>query len=153
MPVLVWVMVAIALWHFTVFVPDRFAGGIVGAFMVALVGGLAGGFLLPSPGLPLDSPPAMGETIFAALGAIGALALSYAYGSRAARPHRAPAPAVARCQYEQTATEATTRRVTAHQATTTLGRRRRRGPSSRRCSTLAKLPFACAGQGDSRVAP
>ena len=99
MAVLVWLMVAIALWHFTVFVPDRFWGGIVGAFIVALGGGLAGGFLLPSPGLPLDNPPGSGETIFAALGAIAALALSYAYGSNAAR--RARRRPVGRCQYEQ----------------------------------------------------
>lgn len=99
MAVLVWVMVAIALWHFTVFVPDRFWGGIVGAFLVALVGGLAGGFLLPSPGLPPDNPPGAGETIFAALGAIAALALSYAYGSHTAR-RAMPSPSE-RCRYEQ----------------------------------------------------
>jgi hypothetical protein len=30
--VLVWAMIGIAVWHFTVFLPDRFWGGIVGAF-------------------------------------------------------------------------------------------------------------------------
>ena len=35
----VWVMMGIAVWHFTVFVPDRFWGGIVGAFLAAIAGG------------------------------------------------------------------------------------------------------------------
>ena len=38
MAMLVWVMMGIAVWHFTVFVPDRFYGGIVLAFLVAVVG-------------------------------------------------------------------------------------------------------------------
>jgi hypothetical protein len=84
MAVLVWVMIGIAIWHFTVLVPDRFWGGIIGAFMVAVAGGLAGGYLLPAPGLPPDNPPGMDEAIFAAVGTVAALALSYAHGSRAA---------------------------------------------------------------------
>ena len=32
---LVWGMMGIAVWHFAVFVPDRFWGGIVGAFLAA----------------------------------------------------------------------------------------------------------------------
>ena len=52
MAMLVWAMMGIALWHFTVFVPDRFWGGIVGAFLGALFGavliGLAvNGFTVP----------------------------------------------------------------------------------------------------------
>jgi hypothetical protein len=84
MAVLVWVMIGTAIWHFTVLVPDRFWGGIIGAFMVAVAGGLAGGYLLPAPGLPTDNPPGMEEAIFAAAGTVAALALSYAYGSRSA---------------------------------------------------------------------
>ena len=37
MSLLVWVMMGIAIWHFAVFVPDRFWGGIVGAFLAGLV--------------------------------------------------------------------------------------------------------------------
>ena len=37
MGMVVWVMMGIAVWHFAVFVPDRFWGGIVGAFLVAVV--------------------------------------------------------------------------------------------------------------------
>jgi len=45
MAVLVWATLGIAIWHFTVFVPDRFRGGIVGAFGGALLGALVSGAL------------------------------------------------------------------------------------------------------------
>jgi hypothetical protein len=53
MALLAWVMMGIALWHFTVFIPDRFWAGIVGAFVGALFGSIlsglaASGFTLPS---------------------------------------------------------------------------------------------------------
>ena len=38
MAALVWVMMGIAIWHFTIFIPDRFWAGIVGAFIGAVVG-------------------------------------------------------------------------------------------------------------------
>ena len=38
MSMLVWVMMGIAIWHFTIFFPDRFYGGIVGAFLAAIFG-------------------------------------------------------------------------------------------------------------------
>jgi hypothetical protein len=40
---LVWFMTGIALWHFTVFLPDRFWQGIVGAFLGAVVGAMVSG--------------------------------------------------------------------------------------------------------------
>ncbi len=40
MALLVWTMVGLALWHFTVFLPDNFYGGIVGAFCGALLGSI-----------------------------------------------------------------------------------------------------------------
>jgi len=43
MAALVWFVVGIALWHFTVFVPDRFWGGIVGAFLGAVAGAMVTG--------------------------------------------------------------------------------------------------------------
>jgi uncharacterized membrane protein YeaQ/YmgE (transglycosylase-associated protein family) len=80
--VFVWVMVGIALWHFAVLVPDRFLGGIIGAFLAALSGALLTGLLLPTPGIPVDNPPGVGEALWAIPGALIALALSYAYGAR-----------------------------------------------------------------------
>ena len=46
MAVLAWVMMGLALWHFTIFLPDRFWGGIVGAFLGALVGAVVFGFIV-----------------------------------------------------------------------------------------------------------
>jgi hypothetical protein len=80
--VFVWAMVGIALWHFAVLVPDRFLGGIIGAFLAALSGALLTGLLLPTPGIPVENPPGIGEALWAIPGALIALALSYAYGAR-----------------------------------------------------------------------
>lgn len=38
MAALVWVSIGMAIWHFTVFLPDRFWGGIVGAYLGAVIG-------------------------------------------------------------------------------------------------------------------
>ncbi len=43
MAALIWVAVGIALWHFTIFAPDRFWQGIVGAFLGSVVGGIISG--------------------------------------------------------------------------------------------------------------
>ena len=53
MSVLVWVLMGLAIWHFTVWIPDRFWGGIVGAFFGALIGSvliglIVNGFSVPS---------------------------------------------------------------------------------------------------------
>ena len=57
----VWVMMGIAIWHFAVFVPDRFWGGIVGAFGAAAVGavvvGLAPGRRRDREHQPRDGAP------------------------------------------------------------------------------------------------
>jgi hypothetical protein len=84
MSVVVWSMVGIALWHFTVLLPDKFAGGIIGAFLVALAGAVATGYALPSPGIPTQNPPGLGEGLWAIPGSVAALALSYLWGSRRA---------------------------------------------------------------------
>lgn len=46
MALLVWFMTGIALWHFTVFLPDRFWQGIVGAFLGAVIGAMISGAIL-----------------------------------------------------------------------------------------------------------
>ena len=43
MAALVWLTTGVALWHFTVFVPDRFWGGIVGALLGAAAGAMVSG--------------------------------------------------------------------------------------------------------------
>ena len=85
MSVLVWSMVGIAIWHFAVLVPDRFVGGIVGAFLAALAGALLAGYILPTPGIRSANPPGLQEGLWPVPGAVLALALSYAYGARRER--------------------------------------------------------------------
>ena len=80
---LVWFTMGIALWHFTVFVPDRFRGGIVGAFLGAAVGAMASGAIAQ---ILLDKT--IGDTdlataIYAIPGTIIGLAVVYAMGIRA----------------------------------------------------------------------
>ena len=38
MGMLAWVIMGLALWHYTIFLPDRFWGGIVGAFLGSIAG-------------------------------------------------------------------------------------------------------------------
>ena len=95
MSVFVWVMLGIAVWHFAVLVPDKFTGGIIGAFLAAVAGALIAGYLLPSPGVPVDNPPGLNKAIWPIPGAVIALALLYAHGpaARARRKaRRADAP-------------------------------------------------------------
>jgi uncharacterized membrane protein YeaQ/YmgE (transglycosylase-associated protein family) len=79
--ILVWAMIGIACWHAAVLVPDRFWGGIVGAFGAALAGALLSGFLLPEPGVPRANPPGVAVALWALPGAIAALVASYLYGA------------------------------------------------------------------------
>jgi uncharacterized membrane protein YeaQ/YmgE (transglycosylase-associated protein family) len=76
-------MVGIAIWHFAVLVPDKFTGGIVGAFLAAVAGALVTGYLLPSPGIPTHNPPGLEEGLWPIPGAVIALALLYLHGARA----------------------------------------------------------------------
>ena len=80
--VFVWAMIGIAFWHFSVLVPDRFWGGIIGAFLAALAGALLSGFLLPQPGISAANPPGLGEAVWAIPGSVAALVASYYYGKR-----------------------------------------------------------------------
>jgi hypothetical protein len=89
MSVMVWAMIGIAIWHFAVLVPDRFHGGIVGAFLAALGGALLSGLLLPEPGVSAANPPGVGEALWAIPGAVGALAVSYVSGGRRMAASRA----------------------------------------------------------------
>jgi hypothetical protein len=79
MNMLVWVMMGIAVWHFTVFFPDHFWGGIVGAFGTAIVGAVVLGLILA--GGEVDDAT-LATALEAIPGAILALAASYYWGLR-----------------------------------------------------------------------
>lgn len=81
----VWVMSGIAVWHFTVLLPDRFYGGIIGAFLAALAGGLVVGYAASGFTVPSANPPGISQILFAVPGACAALAVSYGAGVRSER--------------------------------------------------------------------
>ena len=88
MAMVVWVMMGIAIWHFAVFVPDRFYGGIVGAFLVAILGSIVFGFLVSGLTVPGRNDTDLVQAVVAIPGAALALALSWIYGSRIEGEHR-----------------------------------------------------------------
>jgi outer membrane lipoprotein SlyB len=82
MGVFVWVMTGLALWHFSVFVPDRFAGGIAGAFLGALLGAVLGGLALSGFDVPGRSDTDLGTLLLAVPGTLIGMAVVYAIGIR-----------------------------------------------------------------------
>jgi len=86
MSMLVWVMMGIAIWHFTVFLPDRFWGGIVGAFLAAIAGAILFGFLVSGLSIPGQHETHVGQALLAIPGALIGLAASYGYGTRLEGP-------------------------------------------------------------------
>lgn len=46
MALVVWFTIGIALWHFTVFLPERFWQGIVGAFLGSVIGAVVFGLII-----------------------------------------------------------------------------------------------------------
>jgi ABC-type sulfate transport system permease component len=85
MSLIVWVMMGIAVWHFTVFVPDRFWGGIVGAFLAAVVVSALFGFVVNGATVPGRSDTELVQALIAIPGAVLGLALSYVWGARVDR--------------------------------------------------------------------
>ena len=82
MSMLVWVMMGIAIWHFIVFVPDRFWGGIVGAFLTAILGATVFGFILSGFTVPGRNDTEIEQALIAVPGTLIALGISWLYGSR-----------------------------------------------------------------------
>jgi hypothetical protein len=82
MGMLAWVMMAIALWHFTIFLPDRFWSGIVGAFLGALAGGVVSGLLISGFSVPGNDDISIVTALYAVPGAVAGVALVYWIGVR-----------------------------------------------------------------------
>jgi hypothetical protein len=91
MGMLAWVMMGLALWHFTIWLPDRFWGGIVGGFVGALIGAVLSGFVLSGFAIPGRHDTTIGTALEAIPGAVIGLALVYLEGVRRARAHQARA--------------------------------------------------------------
>jgi hypothetical protein len=89
MAVLAWVMMGLAVWHFTVFVPDRFLGGIVGAFVAAILGSVIFGFIVSGFGMPSRDDVDVLTALEGIPGSIIGMGIAYAVGS--ARERAEPA--------------------------------------------------------------
>jgi len=87
MSMVVWVMMGIAIWHFAVFVPDRFWGGIVGAFLVSAAGAALFGFAVSGFTIPGQNDTSLLSALEAIPGAVLALAASWYYGSATEDEH------------------------------------------------------------------
>jgi hypothetical protein len=87
MSLVVWVMMGIAVWHFTVFLPDRFWGGIVGAFLAAFLAAGIFGFVVNGFTVPGRSETELVQALIAIPGAMIGLAISYFWGARMDREH------------------------------------------------------------------
>jgi hypothetical protein len=82
MALLVWFVMGIALWHFTVFVPDRFWQGIVGAFLGAIVGAMVSGAIAQIVSGRSIGDTDVGTALVAVPGTIVGLAVIYLIGLR-----------------------------------------------------------------------
>jgi hypothetical protein len=87
MAMVVWVMMGIAVWHFTVFLPDRFWGGIVGAFLAAFAAAAIFGFIANGLTVPGKNDTELVQALIAIPGSMIGLALSYVWGARMDREH------------------------------------------------------------------
>ncbi len=83
MAALVWCMVGLAIWHGTIFLPDRFLGGIVGAFVGAVIGSFVFGFIVNGLTVPGNSDMSLLTAVESIPGCLIGLAVVYALGVRA----------------------------------------------------------------------
>lgn len=82
MAVVVWFTMGIALWHFTVFLPDHFWQGIIGAFLGAVLGSVVFGLVVQQIlGKGLGETD-LGTALIAIPGTAIGLAIVYAIGVR-----------------------------------------------------------------------
>ncbi len=83
MAAVVWFVVGISLWHFTIWVPDRFWGGIVGAFLGAIAGAMASGAIGQIASGKTIGNTDLATVLAAVPGTLIGLAVVYAIGMRA----------------------------------------------------------------------
>jgi hypothetical protein len=97
MGMLGWVMMGLAIWHFTIFLPDRFWGGIVGAFTGSLIGSILVGLIIYSVKVsalrvPGEKATDIGVILYAVPGSLLGIAIIYLEGIRRERAAAREAP-------------------------------------------------------------
>jgi ABC-type Fe3+ transport system permease subunit len=90
MGLLGWVMMGLAIWHYTIFLPDHFWGGIVGAFVGSLVGAVLVSLIIYSVKVGAVEIPGLAATdvavvLYAVPGALIGIGLVYLEGLRRER--------------------------------------------------------------------
>ena len=90
MGLLAWVMMGLAIWHFTIFLPDRFWGGIVGAFVGSLAGAIVVGLIIyaikvSALKIPGEHATDVAVALYAVPGALIGMAIVYLEGMRRER--------------------------------------------------------------------
>jgi hypothetical protein len=85
MALLAWLMMGIAIWHFTVFLPDRFWSGIVGAFIGASIGAVLSGLAVHGFSIPTQDDTTVLTVAEAIPGALIGMGLVWVIGDRQER--------------------------------------------------------------------
>ena len=85
MGMLAWVIMGLAIWHYAIFVPDRFWGGIVGAFLASIAGAILTGVVISAAAIGTAIPGRhathLATVLYAVPGALLGMALIYAIGA------------------------------------------------------------------------
>jgi hypothetical protein len=84
MGALAWTMMGLALWHFTIFIPDRCWGGIIGAFLGSVFGAILFGLIIHGLNVPGRDDTNLVTVLEAVPGAIIGVAFFYWLGVRQA---------------------------------------------------------------------
>jgi ABC-type Fe3+ transport system permease subunit len=87
MALLVFFIMGIALWHFTVFLPDRFWQGIVGAFVGAVLGSIIFGMIIQEASGKNLADTDLSTALIAIPGTVIGLGIVYAIGMRSEAEH------------------------------------------------------------------
>ena len=82
MGALAWTMMGLALWHFTIFLPDRCWGGIIGAFLGCIFGAILFGLVIHGFDVPGQDATDVLTTLEAVPGALLGYAFFYFLGAR-----------------------------------------------------------------------
>ena len=82
MGLLAWVIMGLAIWHFTIWLPDRFWGGIVGAFLGAIIGAALVGLIIHGFSIPGRHDTHLVTALEGIPGALIGIAVIYAEGVR-----------------------------------------------------------------------
>ena len=90
MGMLGWVLMGLAIWHFTIWLPDRFWGGIVGALIGSLVGAIIIGLVIYAASssnfaIPGQKATDVGVVLYAVPGALIGIGAVYLAGTRRER--------------------------------------------------------------------